>query len=521
MKNQLYKSPEALYQVLSRLRQDVLVKGEALYEHWLPQIERPHFLKSALNMAFYLALRSHDLRRIQHSLLPLGLSSLGRGEARTITNLDAVMASLGRICQIPPERQIPYPDPRRFFSGDTLLSYNTGHLFGKEKSGTRIMVTLPTEAALDNGRLIQQLVSAGMDSARINCAHDTQADWEKMIAYIRQAERKTGRHCRIHMDLAGPKVRISSLLLLSQDARVFTGDQVFLVRDSIASRDPDYQGGVVLACSIPEIFQQLKPGDPVLIDDGKIRAEVEKIVPQGAWLKILYALPGGSKIKNQKSLNFPQTPLLISPLTPKDLEDLDFVAAQADSIGYSFVKSAADMAQLQQELRKRLGRQYRKKAIIAKIATKEAVHHLPDIIVQAASRQPLGIMIARGDLAVEVGYQRLAELQEEILWICESAHVPVIWATQVLENLVRTGLPSRAEITDAAMGERAECVMLNKGPYIVEGVAVLNNILQRMESHQYKKSPELRALSLASEEFKRLEPAARGRKRSRRAPVKK
>ena len=122
MKNQLYKSPEALYQVLSRLRQDVLVKGEALYEHWLPQIERPHFLKSALNMAFYLALRSHDLRRIQHSLLPLGLSSLGRGEARTITNLDAVMASLGRICQIPPERQIPYPDPRRFFSGDTLLS---------------------------------------------------------------------------------------------------------------------------------------------------------------------------------------------------------------------------------------------------------------------------------------------------------------------------------------------------------------------------------------------------------------
>ena len=113
---------------------------------------------------------------------------------------------------------------------------------------------------------------------------------------------------------------------------------------------------------------------------------------------------------------------------------------------------------------------------------------MPDIIIQAASRQPLGIMIARGDLAVEVGYRRLAELQEEIMWVCESAHIPVIWATQVLENLVKTGLPSRAEITDAAMGERAECVMLNKGPYIVEAVTVLTNILQRMEQHQYKKN---------------------------------
>lgn len=143
-------------------------------------------------------------------------------------------------------------------------------------------------------------------------------------------------------------------------------------------------------------------------------------------------------------------------------------------------------------------------ALVAKIENKEAVDNLPDIIVQAASRQPLGIMIARGDLAVEVGYRRLAELQEEIMWICEAAHVPVIWATQVLENLVKTGLPSRAEITDAAMGERAECVMLNKGPYIVEAVTVLTNILQRMEQHQYKKTSQLRALHIAEYVFEGL-----------------
>jgi pyruvate kinase len=105
-----------------------------------------------------------------------------------------------------------------------------------------------------------------------------------------------------------------------------------------------------------------------------------------------------------------------------------------------------------------------------------------------------GVMIARGDLAVECGYERMAEVQEEILWACEAAHMPVVWATQVLETLTKTGLPSRAEITDAAMGGRAECVMLNKGPHIGEAMHALDNILRRMQEHQDKKRPLLRAL---------------------------
>ena len=120
-------------------------------------------------------------------------------------------------------------------------------------------------------------------------------------------------------------------------------------------------------------------------------------------------------------------------------------------------------------------------------------------LLLAAMRCPrVGVMIARGDLAVECGYERLAEVQEEILWIGEAAHVPVIWATQVLEHLAKSGVPSRAEITDAAMGERAECVMLNKGPHIVEAVRVLDNVLRRMEAHQSKKSAKLRQLQLAT-----------------------
>src|SRR5262249_9126035 len=149
---------------------------------------------------------------------------------------------------------------------------------------------------------------------------------------------------------------------------------------------------------------------------------------------------------------------------------------------------------LQSELAQRLPEGASQPALIAKIETRRAVANLPSIIVRAAGRQPLGVMIARGDLAVEIGFERLAEIQEEILWLCEAAHIPVVWATQVLERLVKKGAASRAEITDAAMGQRAECVMLNKGPYLARGVELLADVLTRMESHQHKKTAHLRAL---------------------------
>ena len=107
-------------------------------------------------------------------------------------------------------------------------------------------------------------------------------------------------------------------------------------------------------------------------------------------------------------------------------------------------------------------------------------------------------MVARGDLAVEVGFARSAEVQEELLWLCEAAHVPVIWGTQVLETLAKKGLATRAEVTDAAMSSRAECVMLNKGPYMVEAVRFLADVLTRMHSHQDKKQTLLRRLAVST-----------------------
>jgi len=114
--------------------------------------------------------------------------------------------------------------------------------------------------------------------------------------------------------------------------------------------------------------------------------------------------------------------------------------------------------------------------------------------VHAAGKQPFGVMIARGDLAVELGFERMAEMQEEILWVCEAAHVPVIWATQVLETYIKKGTLSRSEMTDAAMAVRAECVMLNKGPFIHNAVTILDDVLSRMQEHQNKKTPRLRRL---------------------------
>ncbi len=120
---------------------------------------------------------------------------------------------------------------------------------------------------------------------------------------------------------------------------------------------------------------------------------------------------------------------------------------------------------LQEALAERRPDGWQKLSLVLKIETAHAVRNLPDIVVRAAGRQPTAIMIARGDLAIEIGFARTAEMQEEILWIGEAAHVPVIWATQVLEHLVEKGMPSRGEMTDAAMAACAECVMLNKGPF--------------------------------------------------------
>jgi Pyruvate kinase len=249
-----------------------------------------------------------------------------------------------------------------------------------------------------------------------------------------------------------------------------------------------------IGVTLPGIFTKIKAGERIWFDDGRIGGIIRSVNRQQATVEITQAPPKGARLRSEKGVNLPDSSLQLPPLTEKDQEDLRFIAQHADAVCFSFVSRATDVRELQSRLKELGGGNL---GIVLKIETLEAFEHLPELLLAAMQSPAAGVMIARGDLAVECGYERLAEVQEEILWFCEAAHVPVIWATQVLEKLAKKGLPSRAEITDAAMGVRAECVMLNKGPYILDAVCTLDDILERMQAHQKKKNSMLRPLRLA------------------------
>ena len=204
----------------------------------------------------------------------------------------------------------------------------------------------------------------------------------------------------------------------------------------------------------------------------------------------------GKRLKVDRGLNFPASDLDLDVITHKDERDLDFACKYADIIGFSFIKSVEDIQCCLKAIERRVPNPTERPAVMAKIETLQGIENLPDIVAAAAGHSPFCVMIARGDLAVETGYLRLAELQQQILWICEAADVPCIWATSVLDNLVSNGIPTRAEVTDAAEGgARAECVMLNKGDYILEGSFLAELLVAWMKMSIRR--PLLRPLGIA------------------------
>jgi pyruvate kinase len=283
--------------------------------------------------------------------------------------------------------------------------------------------------------------------------------------------------------------------------RLVRGDKLILTCQQMPGRDVVYDDKqevmlpAQISCTLPEAFTFVQADERIWLDDGKIGGHV--IANDGRYItvEITHADPRGSRLLPEKGINLPDTDLHMPALTDKDIEDLAFLAQHADLVGLSFLHSARDVAELQEHLQRLGGRQL---GVVLKIENAGAFANLPRILLAGLHAPPVGIMVARGDLAVELGFERLSEVQEEILWLCEAAHVPVIWATQVLETMTKTGAPSRAEISDAVMSGRAECVMLNKGPYIVDTLRLLNGVLERMESHQSKKRTMLRRLSVSN-----------------------
>lgn len=448
------------------------------------------FASCAGNLADYLALRRHDLRPLQRGLMMLGLSSLGRLEGHVLASLQATRASLAAIIGV---GQGERPSPEAFTAGRRCLDQRRRVLFGEPsaKRAAALMVTCPSDAA-DDPAFMRGLAERGIEALRINCAHDGPRKWLQMIDHARAAERDTGHRMRIFMDLAGPKIRTGEID--GKGKRLHAGDFLRIVEPtSLAANIKEHENIPAVECTLGEAVRASQAGDHVFYDDGKLCGVIEKASESGLLMRIEHAPEKGLKLKREKGLNFPDADLGIAALTKKDRRDLGFIAAHADGVQYSFVQSAGDILQLQEALAE-LRADWRNLSLVLKIETVRAIDNLPEIIVHAASRQPTGVMIARGDLAVEIGFARMAEMQEEMLWLCEAAHVPVIWATQVMENLVKKGQPSRGEMTDAAMAARAECVMLNKGPYIFDAIEVLDTLLGRMGTHQHKKTAQLRAL---------------------------
>ncbi|MBK6636975.1 MAG: pyruvate kinase [Rhodocyclaceae bacterium] len=572
----------------------------------------PSYTAGARNLSHYLALRQRDHRALQDWLSWLGLSSLGRAESHVMANLDKVLGWLHRLSGKSWE-PLSHDEPAGSRSSRKLLDRHTTLLLGTAppERRVRMMVTLPDEAAVNYG-LVRTLVNAGMDIARINCAHGDEALWRKMAANVRRAARAGGRPVKVFMDLAGPKLRTGHLpsgpsvlkirpqrddlggvqapaliglrasgsnlpvagaqvhigvcpdwlaLLAVGDRiecvdaraarRVFdviqcdadsvlvechktcylTPDTTLVLRrkkprhaSAVVTDLPAVEGSVLLRCgdvfrlvgredgqlagggsgrakkrgvvaeipcTLPEVFLQVGAGERIWFDDGRIGGVIREAHPDYLTVEVTHARSCGEKLASDKGINLPDSQLNLPALTEKDIEDIPVVVELADLVGLSFAERPDDVRALLDLLKRDRGEM---PGVVLKIETRRGFENLPELLLAVMRTPAAGLMIARGDLAVECGFERLAEIQEEILWAAEAAHMPVIWATQVLETQAKTGLPSRAEITDAAMGERAECVMLNKGPHITEAMRTLDDILRRMQSHQRKKRSLLRAL---------------------------
>jgi len=441
---------------------------------------------SALNLLHYLTLRCSDLRDLQDDLHEAGLSSLASSESHILRQVQAILERLGR----PPAKILP---PCDYPSASRLLQHRANMLFGPKVNPhiPHLMVTFDGTLAKDYAR-VKSLVQAGMNVARINCAHDGPEQWKAMADKVRKATRATGHPCKIYMDLAGPKIRT---VLLGKGRK----DDKLKLREGgrfwLCEADAEFKKTEkVVGCTLPGIVAELKPGERVLFDDGLFEAVVEESNGSRAALRITRISAAKPRLKGEKGINFPDTDLSVQSLTAFDKSVLPFVQEHADLVGFSFVRHPAEIAELQGLLHSGKGRPL---PLILKIETFEAVQNLPALLLQGMHEPVFGVMIARGDLAVEIGFERLSEIQEEILWICEAAHVPVVWATQVLESLNKSGIATRSEVTDAALAAHAECVMLNKGKHLLAVLAFLRDILHRSGGHHIKKRYIFRPLAIA------------------------
>ena len=305
------------------------------------------------------------------------------------------------------------------------------------------------------------------------------------------AEGEQNIYLQLGAELRTEKARtaVGSVPQVLQKLRPQTGDKIVLTSADVVC-DPQVGGIPKISCTLPEAVRALEVGQQVLFDDGAIAAKVVEIrevkdteATAGTVEAELLVTRGGAKLAEYKGINLPDTELPLPSLTEEDEAALAFVAEHADMAAVSFIRTREDVAYVLEKFRE-LGAD--DLGLVLKIETIPAFENLTTILLEGMRHAKFGVMLARGDLAVEMGFARMAEVPGQVMAMVEAAHVPLIIGTQVLESMAKSGLPTRAEITDVAWALRAECIMLNKGPHIPEAIAILREIGVKMDRSQRK-----------------------------------
>jgi pyruvate kinase len=334
---------------------------------------------------------------------------------------------------------------------------------------TKIVATVGP--ASSSPAMLEQLIDAGVSVFRLNFSHGTHDDHSAVVGHLRSISRRRGRHVAILQDLCGPKIRLGPIPGDVVDCQL--GEEFSLVAGASSERPHE------LTCSYEQITNDLKTGETVLFADGTVAMVVVDAVPGRVRMKVTLA----GRLRSRQGLNLPGTELAVPSLTPKDFVDLDWTARHADDVdfvGLSFVRTAADVLHLREALRSRRCPAH----VVVKIEKPQAVAHLDEIVAAAD-----GVMVARGDLGVEMNMPQVPAIQKRIIAVCNRAERPVITATQMLNSMEHSNRPTRAEATDVfnAVIDGTDAVMLSGesavGEYPVESVKTMAEICREAEAY--------------------------------------
>jgi pyruvate kinase len=340
---------------------------------------------------------------------------------------------------------------------------------------TKVVATLGP--ASSSRSVIARLFEAGADVFRINMSHTSHDKMRELVATIRAVEAQYNRPIGILVDLQGPKLRLGSFV--NDAAEIDSG------ADFVLDADPTPGDATRVQLPHPEIFAAIKPGDRLLIDDGKLRLVATATSPQ----RIVAQVEVGGKISNRKGVSLPDTLIPLAAMAAKDLADLEAALDTGiDWVALSFIQRPEDVAEAKKITRGRA-------AVMAKIEKPQAVARLAEILDLADA-----LMVARGDLGVEMPLEKVPGVQKEMTRACRQAGKPVIVATQMLESMITSPVPTRAEVSDVATAifDGADAVMLSAesaaGQYPVEAVATMNRIAEEVENDAAMYLPSLHVL---------------------------